>query len=64
MIVNSKFVIVFSLFQLLIGQCEPAFAQPSDPGSDPDVPIAGIEWLLVCGGLFGMSKMFRRLKKH
>jgi hypothetical protein len=34
------------------------FAQPGDPGGDPDVPISGI-WLLLAGGAaFGAKKIY------
>ncbi len=33
------------------------FAQPGDPGGDPDVPITGIEILLALGGMLGIKKL-------
>lgn len=41
-----------------------AVAQPGDPGGDPDVPISGIEWLLLAGGLFGSGRIYRNFKKR
>lgn len=32
------------------------FAQPGDPGGDPDVPITGIEILIGAGALFGLKR--------
>ena len=44
-----------------------AFAQIGDPcpegNCDPDVPITGLEWLLVIGGLFGAKRIYRNIKK-
>jgi hypothetical protein len=40
-----------------------ASAQP--PGGDPPpatIPISGIEWLLVAGGLYGARMVKRRMK--
>lgn len=33
------------------------FAQPGDPGGDPDVPITGIEILLALGGALGIKRL-------
>jgi hypothetical protein len=40
-------------------------AQPGggDPGGDPDVPIAGIEWLLLSGGIFGARKLYKKFRQ-
>ena len=38
------------------------FAQPVDPGIDPDVPITGIEILIVAGSLFGFKKFLDHKK--
>ena len=44
-----------------------AFGQPGggDPGGGgkPGVPISGIEWLLLGGGLLGARKMISRISK-
>lgn len=34
-----------------------ATAQPGDPGGDPDVPITGIEILLLLGGALGIKRI-------
>lgn len=40
-----------------------SYAQP-DPPPDPDaVPITGVEWLLLTGGIFGARKIYQNLKK-
>lgn len=41
------------------------FAQPGDPGGDPDnpVPITGIEWLLAAGGALGIHRLIKRKNK-
>lgn len=54
----GKLVLLF----LLIFICSVAFAQPGDPGVDPDVPITGIEILLALGGALGIKKLFVRNK--
>jgi hypothetical protein len=50
------FVFLFSLVSLV------AFAQPGDPGGDPDVPLGGIEILIAAGALFGAKKWLKRKK--
>jgi hypothetical protein len=37
-----------------------SFAQPGDPGGDPDVPITGLELLLGGGALLGVRKLLNR----
>jgi hypothetical protein len=39
------------------------FAQPGDPGTDPDVPITGIEVLIGAGGAFGIKKLMEKRNK-
>ena len=42
-----------------------SYAQP--PGGDPPpatVPITGIEWLLLGGGVYGARQIYKRLKKQ
>lgn len=50
--------IFFSLITLSLAQ------PPGDPGggSDPDVPITGIEILLGLGGALGAKKLMKRKK--
>lgn len=55
------FVIILSL---VIITCTVAFAQPGDPNEDPDVPITGIEILLMAGGALGIKKLIQHKKKH
>lgn len=40
------------------------FAQPGNPGGDPDVPLGGIELLIAAGALFGAKKWFDKSKKN
>lgn len=52
-----KIVLIMSI--MLMG-CFCSFAQPTDPEiSDPDnaVPITGLEWLLIGGGVLGLKKI-------
>jgi hypothetical protein len=37
--------------------------QPQDPQADPDVPITGIEYLLIGGGAYGISRLLKRKGK-
>ena len=39
------------------------WAQPGDPGGDPDVPLTGIEWLLLAGGALGIKRFLSRNKE-
>jgi hypothetical protein len=39
------------------------FAQPGDPGGDPDVPITGIEYLIGGGALYGIRTLLKRMKQ-
>ena len=45
-----------------------AFAQPGDPpGDDPDaVPISGLEYLAISGGVYGVVRILRcrKGKRH
>jgi hypothetical protein len=40
------------------------FAQPGDPGGDPDIPLGFIEILIAAGALFGAKKWLDRSKKN
>jgi hypothetical protein len=41
-----------------------AQAQPGNPAGDPDVvPITGLEYLLIGGGVYGASRLMRRKKE-
>lgn len=52
------------LLTLWVGTMGTGFAQPGDPGGDPDVPISGIEILLVAGGLLGVRRFFKTRNKE
>lgn len=39
------------------------WAQPGDPGPDPDVPLTGIEWLMLAGGALGIKRFLSRKKE-
>ena len=53
-----------SIFVFLLSLTFPVYAQPGDPGGDPDVPIGGIELLIAAGALFGAKKWLDRSKKN
>ena len=55
---NIRLIFIAILFFL------PAFifAQPGDPGGDPDVPITGIEILLMAGGALGIKRLMGNKK--
>lgn len=55
------FVIILSF---LVVTCTTAVAQPGDPDEDPDVPITGIEILLMAGGALGVKKLIQSRKKR
>ncbi len=60
---KSTFPFIIVFFSLL----PTAMAQPpGDPGggSDPDVPITGIEVLLGVGGALGARKLMKRKKSR
>lgn len=49
---------ILSLASLYV-QAQPA----TDPEGDPDaVPITGLEYLLIGGGVYGVSRLIRRNK--
>lgn len=52
-----------ALIIFLVGPLMIAYAQPGDPGGDPDVPITGIEILIGAGGALGIKKMLQKRKK-
>jgi hypothetical protein len=70
---NLKGLLVFVLLVItcviLIGSIQPLYAQPpivppgnpcpGGPPCNPDVPISGIEILLVLGGALGLRKFAR-----
>lgn len=55
----SLTILLYSV--LLIAQAQPG--QPPDPNRDPDlVPITGLEYLLIGGGVYGVSRLLKRGK--
>ncbi len=59
-----KLKFVFSFAILFFLAVYPAMSQPGGGGpGDPDVPITGIEILLVAGGLLGARKLFNSKKE-
>jgi len=61
----NTLLLFFCFFIFYVGNTFSSFAQPGDPGGDPDVPISGIEILLVIGGALGFKKLIgsKRFKK-
>lgn len=64
---GGKKIVAVCFFFFWAVCCLPGLSQvaPGDPGGggDMDVPISGIEWLLVAGGIFGLRKIYNRTKK-
>ena len=54
----------FFLFLAVLLLPQLIFAQPGDPGGDPDVPITGIEFLLGGGLILGLRKIMLRIKSR
>ena len=54
---------IFILLVILF-MSQQLFAQPGDPGGDPDAPLGGIELLIAAGALFGAKKWFEKSKKN
>lgn len=53
------FLIAFISFSAIL-----ATAQPQDPQQDPDaVPITGLEYLLIGGGAYGVSRLLKNRRK-
>ncbi len=61
-----KVRILLSLIVIFMITSRVLFAQPGDPGGDPDVPITGIEILLGLGGVLGVKRLMgvRRKSKN
>lgn len=66
----AVFFLLVLVLVILVGTQQPALAQPGGGGNpcpfppcNPDVPITGIEWLLVTGGLLGARRLFSRRSK-
>jgi hypothetical protein len=63
----SLFLLLTLTIIILVGSIQPVLAQPAPPGNpcpggppcNPDVPISGIEILLVLGGALGLRKFAR-----
>lgn len=55
------YVILFSM-SAFFAVAQP-LDQPPDPAGDPDaVPVTGLEYLLVGGGIYGVSKLLNKRK--
>lgn len=62
---GERKIVICCFFLLWCGLCITGLSQPGDPGGgDPDVPISGIEWLLLGGGILGARKIYHNIKKR
>ena len=52
-ILSALFVLGGASFSCM---AQPGNGPPGDPITDPDVPISGVEILLLAGGIFGAKK--------
>lgn len=64
---QTKIYTIFCFFLFWVGTCLTCYSQVVDDpggGTDPDaVPISGIEWLLVTGGILGVRSIYKRFKR-
>lgn len=56
---RSVYIIFFALILVPLL----AIGQPTDPDTDPDVPITGIEILVTAGAIFGVKKLLGKFKQ-
>ena len=61
--INAIVAVIVFVF-LMLGSNLKGSCQPGDPGGGDDVPITGIEWLVVTGGLLGITRIYRSFKRH
>ena len=64
--VIAALLIVAGYSYPLLAQVGPGGGGNPCPGGepcDPEVPIAGIEWLLLAGGLFGFRGIYKKFRK-
>jgi hypothetical protein len=61
----------YLVLNILLLVCSLAFSQPGDPPppdppipDDNPVPITGIEYLIISGGILGGYKLFKSKKEH
>ncbi|MBL0743854.1 hypothetical protein [Chryseolinea lacunae] len=48
---------------LILGNVLWVAAQPGNPASTPPVPITGLEYLLIGGGAYGVSRLLKNRNK-
>jgi hypothetical protein len=64
-ILSHRTLLAFFIFLIsYFGFQSTGFSQIGDPGGDDDVPITGIEWLLLGGSVFGARKAYLSLRKR
>ena len=63
-----KYKLILSIVLVMLSfSIVTVYAQPGDPGGDPDnsnpVPITGIEYLIAAGAAFGAKKLYDKKRK-
>jgi hypothetical protein len=58
--IGSLLILLLMLPGIGTAQIDP----PPENPPDPDVPISGLEILIALGGLFGVSRFFKGVKKE
>lgn len=54
---------IVGLILIFLALITVAHAQPGDPGGNPDVPITGVEILVVAGSILGIKRFLSNRKR-
>ena len=54
---------ILAVLLLVVLNASMLYAQPGNPGGDPDAPITGIEYLIGLGALIGINKIRKSFSK-
>jgi hypothetical protein len=58
---KTLYITFICLSSIVVAYAQP---QPQNPSDDPDaVPITGLEYLLIGGGVYGVSRLLNK-RKH